>query len=331
MRAPAFWQRDGSRLLALLLAPLGWIYGWLTLRRMRRPGWRAPVPVISIGNFTAGGAGKTPTAIAVGEALKARGETPFFLTRGYGGRMIGPIRVDAATNDAAAVGDEALLLARHAPVIVARDRAAGARLAIAEGASCLVLDDALQNPTLIKDFSLAVIDGGFGFGNGECVPAGPLRAPVGAMQPYINAVLIIGEDEMACENACHSLGWSFFLTEMVPDAAPAAVLAGQDIVAFCGIGRPEKFRATLEALGAKIRVFHAFGDHHPYSEAEAQHLMKTSPDALLVTTAKDHVRLRGTPALDALAARAMPLPITVPLGPALVEALYRAVDSARSR
>ena len=331
MRTPAFWQRDGARLPALLLAPFGWIYGWLTLRRLRKPGWRAPVPVISIGNFTAGGAGKTPTAIAVAEALKARGESPFFLTRGYGGRITGPVRVDTAVHDAADIGDEPLLLARHAPVIVARDRAAGARLAISEGATCLVLDDALQNPALAKDFSLAVIDGGFGFGNGNCVPAGPLRAPVHAMQPHIDAVLIIGKDEMDCGQACRSLSWPFFSAMMQPDAASVATLAGRDVVAFCGIGRPEKFRETLEVLGAKIRAFHAFADHHPYSEAEARMLGEADDAALLVTTEKDHVRLRGSPALEALAVRAMPVPVTVPLGLDLLEALYRAVDSARSR
>lgn len=329
MKTPDFWRHRGWQ--SLLLAPFGWIYGALTLRRMAKPGWRAPIPVISVGNFTAGGAGKTPTAIAIAKALTARGEAPFFLTRGHGGRERGPLRVDLSRHAAGDVGDEPLLLARHAPVIVARDRAAGARMAIAEGATCLVLDDALQNPALTKDFSLAVIDGGFGFGNGECVPAGPLRAPVGAMKPYVDAVLIIGEDETGCENACPFLGWPFFSATIQPDAASAAKLSGREVVAFCGIGRPEKFRDTLTALGAKVVALHAFADHHVFTEAEARTLLASAGGSLLVTTEKDHVRLKGTPALDALAARAMAVPIEITLDPALVAAIYRAVDSARSR
>ncbi|KAF0230306.1 MAG: tetraacyldisaccharide [Beijerinckiaceae bacterium] len=330
MKMPAFWQRDGSRLAAWLLHPFGIVYGWLTLRRLKQPGWRAPVPVISIGNFTAGGAGKTPTAIAVAQALTARGERPAFITRGYGGRERGPLLVDPSRHSAGDVGDEPLLLARYAPVIVARDRAAGARLATTGGASCLVLDDALQNPALIKDFSLAVIDGGFGFGNGDCVPAGPLRAPVGAMKPYVDAVLIIGDDEIGCESACHGL-WPVFSAAMVPDPSIAKALAGQQVVAFCGIGRPEKFRETLEASGVTVSAFHAFGDHHVFTDAEAERLLAAGTGARLVTTEKDHVRLRGTPTLERLAQAAQVVPVMITLEEGLVEALYRALDSARSR
>lgn len=329
MKTPDFWRHRGWQ--SLLLAPFGWIYGGLTLRRMAKLGWRAPVPVISVGNFTAGGAGKTPTAIAIAKVLIARGEAPFFLTRGHGGRERGPLRVDPSRHAAGDVGDEPLLLTRHAPVIVARDRAAGARMAIAEGATCLVLDDALQNPALTKDFSLAVIDGGFGFGNGNCVPAGPLRAPVGAMKPYVDAVLIIGEDETGCGNACRSLGWPLFSTVMHPDAASATMLSGREVVAFCGIGRPEKFRETLSALGAKVAALHAFADHHVFTEAEARNLLASAGERMLVTTEKDHVRLKGSAALEDLAARAMAVPIEITLDPALVAAIYRAVDSARSR
>lgn len=327
MKTPDFWRHRGWQ--SLLLAPFGWIYGALTLRRMAKPGWRAPVPVISVGNFTAGGAGKTPTAIAIAKALIARGERPFFLTRGHGGRESGPLRVDPARHGAGDVGDEPLLLARHAPVIVARNRAAAARLAIAEGASCLVLDDALQNPALARDFSLAVIDGGFGFGNGRCVPAGPLRAPVAASLMHVHAALLIGPDVTGAGRAIAG-NTAVFTAEMRPSMAPEA-LSGQEVVAFSGIGRPEKFRDTLTALGARVVAFHAFADHHAFTDAEAQSLLASADGWALVTTEKDHVRLKGTPALDALAARAMVVPIEIALDPALVVALYRAVDSLRSR
>ncbi|OYU48673.1 MAG: tetraacyldisaccharide 4'-kinase [Rhizobiales bacterium PAR1] len=329
MKAPGFWQQGESRLLASLLAPLGWIYGKITLNRMAKPGWRAPVPVISIGNFTAGGAGKTPTAMAVVTALQARGETPFVLTRGYGGHESGPLRVDTARHTAADVGDEPLLLARHAATIVARDRAAGAHLAVSQGATCLVLDDALQNPALAKDFSLAVIDGGFGFGNGFCVPAGPLRAPVSGQLEHVDAVLVIGEDETGAAQAL--AGKPLHVSHLMPDAGIASRLHGTEINAFCGIGRPEKFRATLEALGADVSGFHAFGDHHTYSDTEAQTLLGIAGHLPLVTTEKDLVRLKGSPALDALAKRATALPVTISLPEPLLDTIYRAIDSVRKR
>jgi tetraacyldisaccharide 4'-kinase len=327
MKTPDFWRHRGWQ--SLLLAPFGWIYGALTLRHMAKPGWRARVPVISVGNFTAGGAGKTPTAIAIAKALIARGEHPFFLTRGHGGREVGPLPVDPSRHSASDVGDEPLLLARHAPVIVARDRAAGARMAIAEGASCLVLDDALQNPALTKDFSLAVVDGGFGFGNGQCVPAGPLRAPVAATLAHVHAVLVIGKDETGAGRTV--AGDAPVFAANIRPAMEMSMLSGREVIALCGIGRPEKFRETLTGLGATVVAFHAFADHHNYSDTEARNLLANASERMLVTTEKDHVRLKGTPALDALAARAMPVPIEVALDPALVAAIYRAVDSLRSR
>ncbi|MCA3636509.1 MAG: tetraacyldisaccharide 4'-kinase, partial [Methylobacterium sp.] len=194
MRAPAFWQAGGNRLAAWLLAPIGWLYGRIALARLAREGERVALPVIAIGNFTAGGAGKTPVARAIATALAQRGEKPFILSRGYGGSLRGPHRVEPAHDNAAMVGDEPLMLARTCPVIVSRDRRAGAKLAIQQGASVLVLDDALHNPHLAKDFALAVVDGGAGFGNGFCLPAGPLRAPVEPMLAQTDAVLMIGAD-----------------------------------------------------------------------------------------------------------------------------------------
>ena len=331
MKAPGFWQQGGSRLPAWLLAPLGWLYGRITLRRMAKPGWRAPVPVISIGNFTAGGAGKTPTAIAVVKVLKARGETPFVLTRGYGGREHGPLRVDMARHSAADAGDEPLLLARHAPTIVARDRSAGARLAVEQGATCLVLDDALQNPALTKDFSLAVIDGGFGFGNGFCVPAGPLRAPIAEQLVHVNAMLVIGEDE--AETGLKRQGKPVFRTTLLPDRETIEALTGRRLLAFCGIGRPEKFRQTLIDAGLNVETFRPFPDHHPFSEKDAEALLGAADafEVTLVTTEKDHTRLSGGRHLDRLGEYATPVPVSLLLPEALLDALYRAVDSARKR
>jgi tetraacyldisaccharide 4'-kinase len=331
MKAPGFWHRGGSRLPAALLAPLGWLYGRMTLRRMAKQGWRAPVPEISVGNFTAGGAGKTPTVIAIVRALMARGEVPFVLTRGYGGRMRGPMRVEPAHHAARDVGDEPLLLARHAPTIIARDRAAGARFAVEQGATCLVLDDGLQNPALVKDFSLAVIDGGFGFGNGFCVPAGPLRAPVGGQLGHVDAVLMIGRDETGASP--HVAARPTFSTTFVPDREIVRALSGRRLLAFCGIGRPEKFRQTLIEAGLDVEVFRPFPDHHPFSERNAEALIAAAEtvNLTLVTTEKDHTRLSGGQALEKLGAAAVPLPVVLPLPESLLDLLYRAVDSARKR
>lgn len=332
MRMPGFWHRDGARLPALLLAPLAWISGFLTARRMRRPGWRAPVPVISIGNFTAGGAGKTPMAIALATALLARGERPFILTRGHGGAEKGPLRLDPARHDARQVGDEPLLLARAAPVIVARDRAAGARLALNAGASMLLLDDGLQNPHLAKDVSLVMIDGRFGLGNGAVLPAGPLRAPLGAMLPHTDFVVLVGPDESGAGKAVSGTK-PVHAARLVPDAAAAAALAGARVIAYSGIGLPEKFEKSLNEIGAHIVVARRFGDHHRFTEAEAEALLALAAEhgARLVTTAKDHVRLTGGAALERLAAASSILPVTMQAEPALFEAIYRAVESARSR
>lgn len=331
MKAPAFWNREGAGWPARLLSPFGALYGWLTLRRMARPGWRAPVPVISIGNFTAGGAGKTPTTITLANALIARGETPFILTRGYGGREKGPLRVDPARHAADAVGDEPLLIARTAPVIVARDREAGARLAIAEGASVILLDDALQNPALIKDFSLAVVDGGFGFGNGRCVPAGPLRAPVSGQLARVDAVLIIGADEANVER--EMTGKPFFATRFQPESKTVSALSGRRLLAFCGIGRPEKFRQTLIEAGLDVEAFQPFADHHAFTPHEAEALIKAADafNLTLVTTEKDHTRLTGHGVLQRLAAYATPLPVRLPLPAPLLDAVQRAIDSVRRR
>lgn len=323
MKTPAFWRRDGSRLPAFLLSPLGWLYGRITLHRMGKPGWRAPVPVIAIGNFTAGGAGKTPTAMALAQALIARGETPFFITRGYGGREAGPVQV--VDQSAAEVGDEALLLAWVAPTLVARDRAAGAKLAMKRGASCLILDDALQNPALVKDFTLAVVDGTFGLGNGCVLPAGPLRAPLAGQLAHVSAVMVVGE-----RGDSRFGGTPVFAAHLQRDAA-SDTLRGQRVIGFCGLGLPEKFEASLRETGANILALHRFADHHVFSEAEAKALLDEAAHhgARLITTAKDHVRLAGSPMLAALATKAEVLSVQMALPPALIEAVAAVISGSR--
>lgn len=328
MKTPGFWRAGAGGVLALLLTPLGWLYGVLTLRRMERPGWRAGVPVIAVGNFTAGGAGKTPTAIALARALAARGAQPAFVTRGYGGALPGPLRVEG--HGPHEVGDEALLLAREAPTYVARDRATGARLAIKQGASCLILDDALQNPALTKDFTVAVVDGAFGLGNGAIVPAGPLRAPLEGQLAHVDAVVIVGTARAGLREA---LGERVPLSGATLASEEADWLAGTPVIGFCGLGLPEKFEASLKAAGADIVAFHAFADHHGFSDAEAEALLAEAAlrGAQLVTTAKDHVRLIGSPALMRLAKAARVLSVRMKLEPALIERVWGVISAADGR
>ncbi len=300
MRAPAFWRRDDWR--ARALAPAAAVYGAIAAARQRcgRPE-RAPVPVLCVGNLVAGGAGKTPVAIALAERLRARGRAPHVLTRGYGGRERGPLEVDPARDDARRVGDEALLLARVAPAWVARDRAAGARAAAAAGADVVVLDDGHQHHRLAKTVSLVVIDGGYGFGNGRLLPAGPLREPVGAGLARADAVVLVGEDRARVRHLLPA-ETPVIGARLAPCRGRDAV-AGKHVVAFAGIGRPEKFFATLESLSCTLVGAHAFADHHPFRAHEVLVLADKAAalDAVLVTTAKDAVRLpesvRGLPAV----------------------------------
>lgn len=285
MRAPRFWQAGGP--LAALLAPLGRLYAALGRRRRQAVPWRAPCPVICVGNLSAGGSGKTPTALALAERLTALGRRPVFLTRGYGGRERGPLLVEPARHDAAAVGDEPLLLAAAAPTVVARDRAAGAALAARQG-DVIVMDDGFQNPALHKNLSLLVFDGGQGIGNGRCLPAGPLREGLAEGLARADACLLIGED--ATGLAPRLAGRPLLRASLEPQGSE---LKGQRVLAFAGIGRPEKFFESLRALGAGLAGTRSFGDHHPYRAAEIEALRAEAAraGARLVTTAKDLVRL----------------------------------------
>lgn len=303
MEMPEFWKPGQPRWKAILLAPLGILFGLITTLRMGRRGKRAGIPVISIGNFTAGGAGKTPTVLAIAKRLEERGERPFILTRGYGGREKGPLSVDPSRHGAADIGDEALMMAQHHMVVAARDRAAGAELAEAMGASCLILDDGLQNPALEKDVSIAVIDGGFGFGNGMIMPAGPMRGPVLSAASLLSGILLVSEDRT---NALSQVPSTIPVhgARIVPDAASVEAVRGKRVLAFCGIGRPQKFYDSLREAGAMLVASRDFPDHHAFSDAQAQALLAEAValDAMLVTTEKDSMRLAGSPALAELAA-----------------------------
>jgi tetraacyldisaccharide 4'-kinase len=321
MREPAFWWRATSA-PAAMLAPLGALYGTVAGRRMRGPGESAGVPVACVGNFTVGGAGKTPTAIALARILRDAGEQPFLLTRGYGGRERGPLRVAPDRHRAADVGDEPLVLARVAPTIVAEDRAAGARAARDGGASVIVMDDGFQNPSLQKTVSLVVVDGLRGIGNGKVIPAGPLRAPLEAQLACAHGVLVIGAAD-AVSPLCDMIiarGIALFRGRLVADANTAATLSGRKVLAFAGIGNPEKFYATLAEAGIDVRARQSYADHHRYTRAEAAALVaKARRDGLLlVTTEKDQARLAGDDATAALAAasRALPVRLTIENEPA---------------
>ena len=267
---------------------------------MRSPA-PAPAPAVCIGNLVAGGAGKTPAAIAVARRLRARGRTPHLLTRGYGGRARGPLRVDPARHDARTVGDEALLLARAAPAWVARCRAEAAAAARAAGADALVLDDGFQSRELETDMALVVVDGGYGFGNGRLLPAGPLRERVGRGLARADAVVLVGEDRTGVRRRLPA-GLPVLSARLAPGRGREAV-AGKRVVAFAGIGRPGKFFETLEALGCAVAAAHEFADHRRYREHEILALADKAAalDAILVTTAKDAARipqpLRALPAV----------------------------------
>jgi tetraacyldisaccharide 4'-kinase len=298
MRAPDFWAKPGHA-AALALLPLSWLWrGLMALDAGRARPQRVGVPVLSVGNLVLGGAGKTPVALALAERLAQLGAEPHILSKGYGGSEPGPLRVDAAHHQANAVGDEALLLARIAPTWVARDRSPGAKSACAAGATIILLDDGHQTWGLAKDFSIVVVDAGYGFGNGSVFPAGPLREPIQAGLARANLIVVV-------ENSGETSGPGDFADAIERSGKPVAradlvagpegaELAGKNIVAFAGIGRPEKFFATVRATGANLATTRAFADHHPYSDAEFDELRQTAQrlGAQLVTTAKDAVRLK---------------------------------------
>ena len=296
MRAPDFWRREKS-VEASLLAPVAMIWGALAARRMRRVRMRPAIPTICVGNFVVGGAGKTPVVALLSELLTRRGVPPAILSRGYGGSQSGnaPLLVNPAIHTAGEVGDEPLLLARGAPVIVGADRRASCALAGELNARALIMDDGFQSASL-EAISVVVVDGKMGVGNRRVLPSGPLRAPLDAQWPFVAAVLILGEGRPGRKIASEAegRGLSVFRGRLEADPLVSQGLKGARALAFAGIGRPEKFYETLEELGVTLASRHSFRDHHAYTHADAARLFKaarTTLADLIVTTEKDMTRL----------------------------------------
>jgi len=300
--APDFWWRSGSS-LAWVLSPLAFFYRTYAAYRLRKsPKFKAPVPVICVGNLVVGGAGKTPTVMALVEAARAAGRKPGILSRGYGGRLRGPVSVDLDRHNAADVGDEPMLLAKVAPTVVCANRATGARHALNHhDIDLLIMDDGLQNPRLGKDLNVVVVDGEQGVGNGFCLPAGPLRAPLGRQLAITGFLLVIGTGNAGKNviRAAARQGRSVLHGELVAD--PAANVGGSVVLAFAGIGRPQKFFSSLRQVGAKVDAQRAFPDHHVFTAQEAHELMVAAADGdlRLITTAKDMARM-GASSVDAV-------------------------------
>jgi tetraacyldisaccharide 4'-kinase len=316
MREPAFWHRPSSW-ISLLLMPLGAIYGLVAGRRLQRQGFDAGVPVLCIGNYHVGGAGKTPAVLALTRMLRDLGETPVVLSRGYGGRLRGPVRVDPERHIAVDVGDEPLMLARTVAVVVARDRIGGVALARSQGASVILMDDGFQNPAIAKDASLIVIDGDRGLGNGRVFPAGPLRAPLPPQLARTDALIVVGDGNAAAAVAAAiaARGRPVLPAHLRADDASVAALDGKRVLAFAGIGDPARFFRTLHASGIEVVLERAFADHHPFAESEIKTLLaEAKREALtLVTTEKDLARLCSGGGLPGWAKDIVPFAVTLEL------------------
>lgn len=295
MRAPDFWAEGRGGLIAAALAPAAAAVAVAgRLRRARTTPTRVAVPVVCVGNLTAGGAGKTPLVMAVCARLAAAGARPHVISRGYRGSLsaTGPHRVDPTRHSAAEVGDEPLLMAARRPVWIGRDRLASARAAAAAGADVLVMDDGHQNPSLAKDRSLLAIDAGFGHGNGRVLPAGPLREPLSEGFARADAAVVIGARDRSTADRLTPAGFPTLTATVAPtDEAPD--LRNAPVFAFAGIGRPQKFFDTLDQMGARVVGRRAFPDHHAFDDAALRALANAADDAAgqLATTEKDAMRL----------------------------------------
>ena len=317
MRAPEFWNhRHGA---SALLAPLGALYGASVAWKARHAApYRAKARVICVGNLTAGGSGKTPVALAIGALLAARGRKSFFLTRGYRGREQGPYQV-APGDGAERVGDEALLLSQAGPTIVAHDRAKGAALAVTRGADTIVMDDGHQNFALAKNLSVVVVDGETGFGNERMIPAGPLRESVRRGLKRADAVIVMGQGNPDLQ------GYSgpVLRAQLAPEGD---FLMRKRVFIFAGIGRPEKFLATVKTAGATVTGMQFFADHHPFRQREITDLKARAGDSLLITTEKDFVRLAQK---DRAGVAVLKVRVMFDSPAMLDDLLDRAVDSSR--
>ena len=295
--------------------PLAAVYGVIAGHRLQRQGFDAGIPVFCVGNYHVGGAGKTPTVLALVSLLRELGETPVVLSRGYGGRLRGPVMVDRDRHAAADVGDEPLMLARTVKVAVARDRVDGVALARSQGASVIVMDDGFQNPAIAKDASLIVIDAHRGLGNACVFPAGPLRAPLPPQIERTDALIVIGDGAAAAKVAAAvaARGKQVMPAHLQASDASVASLRGKRVLAFAGIGDPARFFRTLRASGVEVVLERAFADHHRFSEREIETLTALARrDALtLVTTEKDIARLAGREGLAGWAKQIVPFAVTL--------------------
>ncbi|HWK37879.1 MAG TPA: tetraacyldisaccharide 4'-kinase [Hyphomicrobium sp.] len=334
---PTWWYGDGDDVRRRILSPLGRLYGWAAERRYyRRQPYRSRLPVICVGNFTAGGTGKTPLSIAIARMLIDRGERPVFLTRGYGGRTRGPAWVEDGPGAAKIYGDEPLLLAAVAPTLVARDRRAGVITIEADQRphTIVVMDDGLQNPAIVKDLAIALVDGKRGIGNGEVIPAGPLRAPFDFQIGLADAIVVrdppAGEDPGGVYAVLRRGFHGPVMIAHVAASGDTSWVAQRPLLAFAGIANPRRFYRLLEKLGGKLADTVSFPDHHPFTPADAAKLLGAAgaSGAQLVTTEKDFMRLKGDAALAELAAATRTVAIEMHMADSDAVRLTSLVDGA---
>ncbi|MBT7641412.1 MAG: tetraacyldisaccharide 4'-kinase [Rhodobiaceae bacterium] len=330
MAEPVFWKSK-SHPLSLALLPVSYLYAGLeALNRKVTHAQHPGKPVICVGNLTAGGAGKTPSVQWLIEWLTQENKAPAVLSRGFGGSLKGPIKVDPKHHSAAQVGDEPLMLAETCAVYICADRHQSLRLAAQDGHAVMVKDDGFQNPSMTHHFNLIVIDGATGIGNGRLLPAGPLRQPLSIALKNLDALLVIGEPSHASlapvVKSVEAMGKAIFKGEIKPQS-PKPKKSTARVHAFCGIAKPEKFIASLQGHGYEVAQISNFGDHHAFTEAEAERLLAS--DLRLITTQKDMARLQGAAkgsALARLAETASPLPIALHIPEA--ETLRMAIEAA---
>jgi tetraacyldisaccharide 4'-kinase len=290
---PFWWEKPDWRAYALY--PASVVYGAVAERRMTRARReKIDVPILCVGNFTVGGAGKTPVAIALAEEARRMRLSPGFLSRGFGGSFPAPHVVDAHHDSARHVGDEPLLLAEHAPVVVTRDRAAGARLLTSRGCDLIIMDDGFQSARIHMDYSLLVVDGRRGVGNGHVIPGGPVRAPLIHQLRFAQAVLKVGEGDAANAIIRMASRAGRAVYEAHSRIRHPEQFAGRRFLAFAGIGDPEKFFRSVAQADGKVEMKRSFPDHHFFAEDDLADLIAVAKEKglELVTTAKDAVRLR---------------------------------------
>lgn len=292
MKAPQFWNQKDSK-LAKILNPIGFFYGWSVARRFKKAHpYQANIPVICVGNLSAGGTGKTPVCLALGSMLKEMNIPFYFLNHGYKSKQQG-ILVNPKRMTALETGDEAQLLAELAPTIVDKHRARGAQLAQKRGAKALIMDDGFQDPALIKSLSFLVVDGRTGFGNGRLIPAGPLREPIAKGLARADAVIIAGTDDSNTSELIKELAPDIpvFHGHFEPDAETISTLQGKEVLAFAGIGNPNKFFNMLTGFGIPVAKAVPFPDHYFYTRFDVEQLLAEAGDKPIITTTKDYVKI----------------------------------------